>query len=108
MKKLIILFQQIQELPIVKRLSNFYAVVLIIFMSWMLLFDGNNIIAQISRYRQLKKLKEEKVFYSQKIEEVQKERQEIFGNPALLEKFAREKYLMKRADEDIYIVVEDE
>jgi cell division protein FtsB len=108
MKKLIILFQQIQELPIVKRLSNFYAVVLIIFMSWMLFFDGNNIIAQISRYRQLKKLKEEKVFYSQKIEEVQKERQEIFGNPALLEKFAREKYLMKRADEDIYIVVEDE
>lgn len=108
MKKLIILFQQIQELPIVKRLSNFYAVVIIVFVSWMLFFDGNNIIAQISRYRQLKKLKEEKKYYSQKIEEVQKERQEIFGNPTLLEKFAREKYLMKRPDEDIYIMVEEE
>ena len=42
------------------------------------------------------------------MEEVQQDRKELLGNPALLEKFAREKYLMKRPNEDVFIIVPKE
>lgn len=41
------------------------------------------------------------------MEEVKQTREELMGNQQLLEKFAREKYLMKKPSEDIFIVVED-
>jgi cell division protein DivIC len=36
---------------------------------------------------------------------VQQDREELMGNAELLEKFAREKYLMRRPGEDVFIVV---
>ena len=48
----------------------------------------------------------QKEFYKQKKVQVQQERKELFGNPELLEKIAREKYLMKKPTEDLYVVVE--
>jgi len=49
----------------------------------------------------------EKAFYLVKIEDVKQEKQEVFGSHDLLEKFARERYLMKKPTEDIYILKED-
>jgi cell division protein FtsB len=42
------------------------------------------------------------------IKEVEKDREELLSNNELLEKFAREKYLMKKESEDLYILVPDE
>jgi hypothetical protein len=39
---------------------------------------------------------------------VKKDHDELFGDRASLEKFAREKYLMKKESEDIFIVEETE
>ena len=47
-----------------------------------------------------------KEYYEEKIKEVEKDHNELFGDRESLEKFAREKYLMKKETEDIYIVVE--
>ena len=52
-------------------------------------------------------LEAQKEYYLEKIDEVKEDRQELLSNPELLEKFAREKYLMKKPTEDIYIVVEE-
>lgn len=38
--------------------------------------------------------------------QIQQERNALFSNPEMLEKFAREKYLMKKPTEDLYVVVE--
>jgi cell division protein FtsB len=54
----------------------------------------------------LNALENEKEYYEEKIKEVEKDHNELFGDRASLEKFAREKYLMKKETEDIYIVVE--
>jgi cell division protein DivIC len=54
----------------------------------------------------LNSLENEKEYYQEKINEVQKDHNELFGDRASLEKFAREKYLMKKESEDIYIVIE--
>jgi cell division protein FtsB len=72
----------------------------------MLFFDSND---WISRYRmgaKLRELESEKEYYQEKIEEVKKDQAELMGNSELLEKYAREKYLMKKESEDIFVIEE--
>lgn len=52
----------------------------------------------------LRSLEDEKEYYQEKIKEVEKDREELMGNKELLEKYAREKYLMKKESEDIFII----
>jgi len=52
-------------------------------------------------------LENEKEFYKEKIIEVEKDRDELMTNKELLEKFAREKYLMKKETEDIFVIEEE-
>jgi cell division protein DivIC len=76
-------------------------------MVWMLFFDANDFITQIRLSSTKGDLIDEKEYYLQKIEEVKQERKELMSNPRLLEKFARERYLMKKPTEDIYIVIDE-
>jgi cell division protein FtsB len=75
-------------------------------MTWMLLFDTNDFISQYQMSKKLSDLENEKMYYQEKIEEVKKDREELMGNPALLEKFAREKYLMKKNSEEVFVTVD--
>ncbi len=74
----------------------------------MLFFDANDFVKQYKMSRKLSELEAEKDHYLEKITEVQKDRAELLSNSSLLEKFAREKYYMKRPGEDIFIIVEKE
>ncbi len=87
---------------------NFYISVLSVFFIWMLVFDANDIISQVKLWQQVKKLDDEKKFYLQAIEKVKNERKEVMGNPQLLEKFAREHYLMKKSTEDVFVIVKED
>ena len=89
-----------------KPFRNFYFVTLVIFLLWMLLLDSNNLVARFQLSSKLNSLENEKEYYEEKIKEVEKDHDELFGDRESLEKFAREKYLMKKESEDIYIVVE--
>src|ERR1051325_4491840 len=86
-------------LKLLPRLKNKYVLTLIAFFVWMLLFDHNDIITRIKLKRQLAKLKKEKEFYQQELVKVEEINRELFSSDETLEKFAREKYLMKRDDE---------
>jgi cell division protein FtsB len=79
----------------------------VLFLIWITFLDSNNLIARISLTSKLNNLEDEKSFYEEKIREVEKDRQELFGTNETLEKFAREKYLMKKETEDVFIVVEE-
>jgi hypothetical protein len=72
----------------------------------MLFFDINDFINQYFSVKKMDDLEEEKTFYKEKTLEVMKEREEVLSKPHLLEKFAREKYLMKKKTEDIYVIEE--
>jgi cell division protein FtsB len=74
----------------------------------MLLFDSSNWVEMYSTRQRIRKLEEEKVYYLNKIEEDRKKIHELQTNLENLEKFAREQYLMKRPDEDIFIVDEND
>ncbi|AHM60166.1 hypothetical protein D770_09545 [Flammeovirgaceae bacterium 311] len=72
----------------------------------MLFLDANNIPNQLKTKVKLVRLQSEKEYYEQKIEEVKQDREELLSDPELLEKFAREKYLMRKPKEDVYVIVE--
>ncbi|KAA9333744.1 FtsB family cell division protein [Adhaeribacter soli] len=84
---------------------SFYFLVTAAFLVWMFFFDENDFIRQYQMSKKLSDLEEEKEYYLSKIAEVQKDRHELMSNADLLEKFAREKYLMKRPAEEVFIVV---
>ncbi len=87
-------------------LKNKYVLTTIIFFFWLLLFDQNNLLERRKLNREYKQLLQE--HYQQKIKEDRKRINELKTNDENLEKFAREQYLMKRDNEDIFIIVEDE
>lgn len=95
----------LKKLP--KAFRNFYVVATIIFFTWMLALDSNNLIARYQLSSKLSSLEDEKEYYEEKIKEVQKDHDELFGDKESIEKFAREKYLMKKETEDIFVVVEE-
>lgn len=89
-------------------LRNFYLLTIAVFVVWMTFFDSNDWITRFKLSRKLSELEAEKEYYNQKIEEVEKDQQELMGTPELLEKFAREKYLMRRPGEDVFVIREKE
>lgn len=89
-------------------LKNKYAFTGLIFLTWVLFFDQNKIITQFQYRSELNKLEEEKHFYQGEIEKINKDLEELKSNPKTLEKFAREKYLMKKDKEDLFVIVEKE
>jgi len=88
-------------------LKNFYIVTGLCFFVWMLLLDSNDLISRFKMSNKIRSLENEKEFYQEKIAEVEKDRKELMTNKELLEKFAREKYLMKKETEDIFIIQEE-
>ncbi|MBT1686055.1 septum formation initiator family protein [Dawidia soli] len=95
-----------KKLP--KSFRNFYFLTAFIFLLWMLALDSNNLITRFQMSSKLRSLENEKEYYEEKIEEVRKDHDELFGDRESIEKFAREKYLMKKKTEDIFIVEEQD
>jgi len=77
------------------------------FVVWMIFFDKNDLFSQYQYHQQLSKLKQERDFYTRQTAQVSKDLDELNSNPAQLEKFAREKYLMKKDNEDIFVIVKE-
>jgi cell division protein DivIC len=94
----------LKQLPPIFR--NFYFLTGILFLLWMTFLDSNDLINRFRLSAKLRSLEKEKEYYHEKIQAVEKDRQELMGTTQLLEKFAREKYLMKKQTEDIFIIEE--
>jgi cell division protein FtsB len=73
----------------------------------MMLLDSNNLVARYKLGSKLRSLQSQKEYYQDKIKEVQEHRAQLYGDKESIEKFAREKYLMKKESEDIYVIVEE-
>ena len=85
-------------------LSNKYLIALIVFAVIMLFTDHNNIFEQMDRKQELKELQDKKAYYQQEIEKTKKQLADLSNNSAALEKYAREKFLMKRDSEDVFVI----
>ncbi|MFI5160407.1 MAG: septum formation initiator family protein [Sphingobacteriales bacterium] len=94
-----------------KRLLNLfrnkYFIVSLAFLVWMVFFDKNDLFSQYQYHHQLSKLKQERDFYQKETAKVHQDLDELTTNKEELEKFAREKYLMKRDNEDVFVIVKN-
>jgi cell division protein FtsB len=86
-------------------LRNKYLLTIIIFVVWVTLLDSNNLIARYKEMRELHKLKIDREYYLQRVEEDKRKLHELKTDNKNLEKFAREQYRMKKPDEDLYIIL---
>lgn len=88
--------------------KNKFLIASFAFIVWMLFFDRNDLTSQLHYKKQRDNLEKEKNFYEKEIAEVEKNLEELSSDPIKLEKFAREKYLMKKENEDLFIIIEEE
>jgi cell division protein FtsB len=87
-------------------LRNRYVVTFIAFIIWVGFFDQNNLLDRHELANRIKELEKQKKHYQNEIDDNNKRIEELQSDPENLEKFAREQYLMKKPDEDIFVVIE--
>lgn len=85
---------------------NKYFLTSVAFLGWLFFFDSNNIILRLRLKNQLNELRQEKQFYLNEIHKDSILTQKLLNDTAELERFAREKYLMKKDNEDVFLVVD--
>ncbi len=84
--------------------TNKYVLAFLAFAVWMLFFDRNDLPLQLKRVSELNQLEHSEQNMAAQIRETKKELDLLKTSPATLEKYAREKFMMKRDNEDLYIV----
>lgn len=87
---------------------NFYFLGAMVFLGWMLFFDANDIYSQYMLKSKLSDLKSQRDHYLEEIEKVKADREALLNDKSQLERFAREKYYMKKEGEEVFIVVEED
>lgn len=88
-------------------LKNKYLITIVGLTVWVIFFDKNDLKTQLELRSEVKKLEEERNYFAREINSITSDIKELYTNPKTLEKFAREKYLMKRDNEDIFVIVEE-
>ena len=81
-----------------------YLLALTAFVVWIIFFDENNLFVQRQRTRELNELKTKIEYYRTQVDLTKKELKDLQNDPAALEKYAREKYFMKRDNEEVFII----
>ncbi len=89
-------------------IKNKYIIAGTAFTVWMLFFDRHDITTQYGYYSQLKGLKAEKSFYTTEVDRVNATINDLNVNPQELQRVAREKYKMKKENEDVFVIIEQE
>jgi cell division protein DivIC len=97
-------FQQLLE-QIPAPLRNKYYLILVLFFGWMIFFDRHDLLTQFRLQKAVNKMEQDKELYIERIENAKKDRLDLEANK---EKFAREQYHMKKAGEEVFIIVEEE
>ena len=90
--------------PYISLFKNKYFVSALVFVVWISFVDRNDFFTQYGRKQELKKLETSKNYYQAEITATKKELQDLTNNATVLEKIAREKFFLKRPNEDVFIV----
>ena len=88
-------------------LRNKYSITIIIFLVWLAFFDQNNLWMQAQNKYELYELQQEREYYLEEIDHTKEDLKELTSDLNNLERFAREKYLMKRDNEEVFVFVKE-
>ncbi len=87
--------------------KNFYFLFFLCFVLWMTIIDSNGFINRYRLSAKLSELNTQKEFYIEEIDKVSLDKEKFESDEELLEKYAREEYLMKKESEDIFYVIKE-
>mgnify|MGYP003645290443 CR=1 FL=1 len=96
-------FERLKSNSVFKIVTNIFVMILVPFIIWMLFFDENSYLIHLQFNREIEDLESTISFYEDKISK-DKETIKKLQDSLELERFAREQYLMKKENEDIYII----
>ncbi|MEO0897797.1 MAG: septum formation initiator family protein [Bacteroidota bacterium] len=96
------LFQRLRQAAGTK-----YFIVLAIALVWMLVFDRYNLLSQKKVDKQISEYTKDIQYYKESIKELDYEKARLFSDDEALEQYVREKYYMKKAGEDVFVIVEE-
>jgi len=91
-------------MKVLTSLKNKYLLASVLFLAFILFFDDRDLITNIHHRQQLTELQRSKKFYEDEISKTRAELEQLKADAATIEKYAREKYLMKRDNEDNFII----
>lgn len=91
-----------------KIIRNKYVITFLIFYFWLYFFDQHSIWERKGHEDTIESLEKEKTYFIEKIENDKNRIHELKTNRKNLEKFAREQYLMKKENEDIFILIDED
>lgn len=89
-------------------LTAYQIIILLVLMVMLFLFSDSSVTKRIKYDNQINNLESQIEFYHQQTEEDKEKLNELQSNKDDLEKFARENYLMKKENEDIFIIRQKE
>jgi cell division protein DivIC len=89
-----------------KTITNKYLFAFLIFSVWMIFLDDHNILFLRQNLNKLKRFRVEQKYYKEKIFSDSQKLKELQTDSKNLEKFAREQFLMKKKNEDIFLIIE--
>ena len=88
-------------------LRNKYVLTIAVFTIWMLFFDQNNTVDRIRMGSEIRQLEHDREYYLEQIQKDSARLSELTTNKENLEKYAREQFLMKKSNEDVFVVIEE-
>ena len=86
--------------------TNKYFLTTLAFVVWLVFFDSNNILNRLKVRDKLNDLKKEKKFYLDEIKHDSILTQKLLSDSVEIERYARERYLMKKDNEDVYLIID--
>jgi cell division protein DivIC len=88
-------------------LKNKYVLTISVFAIWMLFFDQNNVVDRLQMMSEIRRLEADREYYLEQIEKDSTRLHELTTDKENLEKYAREQFLMKKKDEDVFVIIEE-
>jgi cell division protein FtsB len=88
-----------------KYINNRYFYTALAFIIWMFFFDNDNFREQMRLSKKIDQLQQKEQFYKTEIEKNKSALKALKYDTVQLEKYAREKYFMKRDNEDVYVII---
>jgi hypothetical protein len=89
-------------------LRNKYALTTLAFLAWMLFFDAHGIVQRLRGIRELREAKAQVQYYKKQIAQTQKDLNMLFSSPESMERFARERFYLKKDNEEIFLIEEEQ
>jgi cell division protein FtsB len=87
-----------------KFLKNKYLICIVVFVVWMSFFDVKDWGLLIERHNKISELEKSEKMLSEQIQETRAELNLLRSDAQSIERYAREKYYMKKDNEDIFLV----